>query len=208
MRITLWGMRTELIATVLVVLVAGSLSIGYLAGSNVRQTGTTTSTVAFTGTSVTTVATTVYESSLSEILHGDISLLNFSRNYYWADDVSKDIVIGFPGYSYFLNGSVTFDGVKFQTICPPTYRDCPGSTSNSTIVTAGAISFNMTFPDGTRETAGDVIGDSIFTLILSQHQPRAGMYIEYVNDYGNFSNSVDYAVFLLVSSCGESPQVC
>jgi hypothetical protein len=117
-------------------------------------------------------------------------------------------MIGMPGYSYFLNGSVTFDGVKFRTICPASYGGCPGSNSNSKTVTIGAISFNMTFPDGTTETAGKVIGDSIFTLIISQHQPRAGMYIEYVNDYGNFSNSVDYAVFLLVSSCGGSPHVC
>jgi hypothetical protein len=135
-------------------------------------------------------------------------MLNVNGSWYWADYVSNDIVIGAPGYSYFLNGSVTFDGVKFQTICPSNYRDCPGSNSSSTIVFAGAISFNMTFPDGTNETAGAVIGDSIFTYVLSvQHtSPRAGMYIEYVNDYPH--NSVDYAVFLLVSSCGGPPHLC
>jgi len=104
-----------------------------------------------------------------------------------------------PGYSYFLNGSITFDGVKFQTICPATYPDCPGSNSSSTIVRAGAIRFNMTFPDGNTETAGIVIGDSIYTFIISHHYPKAGMLIEYVNDYPH--DFVVYAVFLLVSSC-------
>ncbi|HYB07007.1 MAG TPA: hypothetical protein VEB87_02490 [Nitrososphaerales archaeon] len=195
-------MRGEIaIALLAIVLVAGA-GTGYLLGTSNERVNTSVSTT------TTTAVTTEHASAISAVLHGDVSLLNVSRTYYWADDVSKDIVIGLPGYSYFLNGSVTFDGVKFETMCPPAYRDCPGSNSSSTTVTAGAIRFNMTFPDGTIETAGDVIGDSIFTLVLSQHQPRAGMLIEYVNDYGNFSNSVDYAVFLLVSSCGKSPYVC
>lgn len=189
------------IALLAIALIAGA-GTAYLLGTSNERASTSVST-----TTITAV-TTEYASTPSAVMHGDVSLLNVSRTYYWADDVSKDVTIGLPGYSYFLNGSVTFDGIKFETICPPTYRDCPGSNSSSTTVTAGAIRFNMTFPDGTTETTGDVIGDSIFTLILSQHQPRAGMLIEYVNDYGNFSNSVDYAVFLLVSSCGRTPYVC
>ena len=135
-------------------------------------------------------------------------MMKVNGSYYWADDVSRDIVIGLPGYSYFLNASVTFDGVKFQTICPPIYRDCPGSNSSSTVVYAGAIRFNVTFPDKTTETVGDVIGDSIFTYVLSQHTPMAGMLIEYVNDYNYPNSSSDYAVFLLVSSCSEAPNLC
>ena len=201
-------MRDEAVIAMLLVLVIASAGAGYYVGNSSSETSTTTSTMAYTVPTVTTVFTTEYGSSTSSVMHGEVSLLNISKTYYWADDVSKDVVIGLPGYSYFLNGSVAFDGIMFQTICPPIYRGCPGSDSNSTIVTAGAIRFNMTFPDGTTETTGDVIGDSIFTLILSQHQPPAGMLIEYVNDYGNFSNSADYAVFLLVSSCGGSPHVC
>jgi len=195
-------MKGEVATALLAIALIAGAGTGYLIGTSSERVSTSVSTTAGTA------GTTEHASTASAVLHGDVSLLNVSRTYYWADDVSKNIVIGFPGYSYFLNGSVIFDGVRFETICPPTDRDCPGSNSNSTTVTAGAIRFNMTFPDGTTETTGDVIGDSIFTLILSQHQPRAGMLIEYVNDYGNFSNSVDYAVFLLVSSCGKSPYVC
>jgi len=195
-------MRGEVATALLAIVLIVGAGTGYLLGTSNERVSTSVSTT------TRTAVTTEHASTASAVMHGDVSLLNVSRTYYWADDVSKDISIGFPGYSYFLNGSVTFDGVRFETICPPTYRDCPGSNGNSTTVTAGAIRFNMTFPDGTTETTGDVIGDSIFTLILSQHQPRAGMLIEYVNDYGNFSNSVDYAVFLLVSSCGKSPYVC
>jgi hypothetical protein len=202
-------LKNEILAVVLAMLILASLGIGYFAGVSNRQTSTTTSTRILT--SVSFITTTAHVATTSPAHGSDVSLLNVSGSYYWADDVSRDINVPNPGYSYFLNGSVTFDGVKFTTICPPTYSGCPGSNGNSTTVTtvlAGAIRFNMTFPDGTTETTGEVIGDSIFTLVLSQHQPRAGMLIEYVNDYGDFSNSVDYVVFLLISSCGASPYVC
>ena len=159
-----------------------------------------------TKTATTTIAVTIPSATAVAQNNHEVILMSLSGSYYWADDVSMDTVIGLPGLSYFLNGSITFDGVKFQTICPATYRDCPGSNSSSAIVAAGDMQFNMTFPDKTTETAGNVIGDSIYTLILSQHSPRAGMLIEYVNDYPN--NTADYGVFLLVSSCGGPPHLC
>ena len=61
----------------------------------------------------------------------------------------------------------------------------------------------MTFPDKSTEAAGGIIGDSVYVFFLSQHRPRAGMLIEYVNDYPH--NSVNYGVFLLVSSCCAPP---
>ena len=188
---------------VFALLIVGGLGTGYLIGMSNQRTAPSFSTT--TKTSVTT--TTYYSSTTRIVLINEAFLMSVNGSYYWADDVSKDTVIGLPGYSYFLNGSITFDGVKFQTICPPSYQICPGSNSNSTTVLAGAIRFNMTFPDGTVETTGDVIGASMILYILSQHTPRAGMFIEYVNDYGP-GNSVDYAVFLLVSSCGKSPYLC
>jgi hypothetical protein len=66
----------------------------------------------------------------------------------------------------------------------------------------------VTFPDKTIETVGEVIGDSVFTYVLSQHPPMAGMLIEYVNDYNYPNSSSDFAVFLLVSSCGGAPNLC
>ena len=159
------------------------------------------SSAASTQTDATTSAT------YTSVSNNGIYLMKVNGSFYWADDVSKDIVVQNPGYSYFLNGSVTFDGVTFKTICPPTYAGCPvppGTTiQNQTIVMAGAIRFNMTFPDKTTETAGNIIGDSIYMFVLSHHYPKAGMLIEYVNDFPH--NSVAYGVFLLVSSCRQPP---
>jgi hypothetical protein len=170
-----------------------SAATGYFGGISTSHTSLTT--------------TTKYISTAhTSILNNGVYLMNVNGSYYWADDVSKDIMVGMPGYSYFLNGSVTFDGVTFQTICPSNFRDCPGSNSSSTIVYAGAIRFNMTFPDKSTETVGKVIGDSIYMFVLSQHYPKAGMLIEYVNDYPH--NSVVYDVFLLVSSCYAPPYLC
>jgi hypothetical protein len=119
---------------------------------------------------------------------------------YCAIDVSNDIVVGAPGYSYFFNGSITYMGVNFQTICPSTYQGCPGSTSSSTQMMIGAIKFNMTFSGQTVETAGQAIGDSTHVLILSNHAaPRAGMQIEYgPSPYDAVPSTSNYHVFLLV----------
>ena len=157
------------------------------------------------------VTTTTYiPVAHTSVLNNEVHLVNVNGSYFWADDVSKDIVVGLPGYSYFLNTSITFDGVTFTTICPSVYSGCPiptGTTlQNRMTVTLGVIKFNMTFPDKTTETTGEAIGDSIYSYVLSDHSPRAGMLIEYVNDYPH--NSVDYAVFLLVSSCFAPPYVC
>lgn len=173
--------------------------------STLTRTATSTTVMSVTST-FTSFSTTTYVPPTS----GTVFLLDVNGTYYWAEDISNDITIGSPGYSYFLNGSVTFDGVKFQTICPSIYRGCPGSNSSSAIMYAGAIQFNMLFPDGTNETVGGVIGDLNVLYVFSQHShyniPIAGMLIEYVNDYPH--NPVGNAVFLLVSSCGGPPNFC
>jgi len=121
---------------------------------------------------------------------------------YCLIDVSNNIVVGAPGFSYFLNGSVGYMGVTFRTICPSNYSGCPGSNDSSTYVYAGDISFNMTFPDGRMETAGQVIGDSTYVLALSQHTgPRAGMLVEYgPSSYDTVTSNSNYHAFLLVKS--------
>jgi hypothetical protein len=117
-----------------------------------------------------------------------------NNSIYCAPDVSKDIIVQQPGYGYFLNSSITFMGVKFETICPSNYRGCPGSSSNSTIVYAAAIQLNVAFSDGTKGTLGGVIGDSTYFFVISQHlEPKVGILIEYS------SNTSSYKTFLLVS---------
>lgn len=116
---------------------------------------------------------------------------------YYADNMTSDITVGNPGYSYFLNGSVTFMGVKFATICPPIYAGCPippGTTvTTQETVGAGAIRLNLTFPDGSNETIGGVIGDITYFFVFSHHaNPQAGILIVYT--------SSGYKSYLLVSS--------
>lgn len=157
---------------------------------------------------ISTTATRTLTTTDTPVTNHEVFLLNVSGAYYWAVDVTNDIVIGSPGYSYFLNGSVAFDGVKFRTVCSSNYDGCPGSNSSSTMVWADAILLKMTFPDGTSETVGRAgFFTALPTYVLSQNStPIAGMLIEYVNDYPHCS--APYAVFLLVSSCGAPPHIC
>jgi len=106
-------------------------------------------------------------------------VITLNSTEYCADDVANDAAIGSPGYSYFRNDSVTFEGVKFQTICPSSYRGCPGANGSASLVMLGIMRFTMTFPDNTNETASSVIADFSYAQILSNHSdPRAGMLIE------------------------------
>jgi hypothetical protein len=119
---------------------------------------------------------------------------------YCAEDVANDTVLGSPGYSYFLNGSITFMGVTFQTYCPSEYRGCPGANSSASIVTLGIMRFTMTFSDKTNETVTNgAIDELTYIPILSNHtNPRAGMLIVITNG----ANETTDHVFLLVEAPG------
>lgn len=182
-------MKNEIIAALLVLLVIASAGTGYLVGVGNQRTTTSTTTLS-----------TVYVSK------SRVFTMNVNGSLYYADDVSNDTVVQNPGYAYFLNASVTFSGVRFEMICPTIYAGCPIPTGtavkNQTIVLAGAFRFNMTFPDGSTETTGNIIGDSTYVFALSQHtDPRAGILIEYV-EYNYPHNFPPYHAFLLVSSSG------
>jgi hypothetical protein len=91
-------------------------------------------------------------------------------------------------------------GVTFETYCPPEYSGCPGANGTVTVVYLGIMTFTMSFPDGTNETASGVIGDATYIPILSGHSsPRAGMLIELT--YGAHQ-TID-RVFLLVEGLHE-----
>ena len=101
-------------SVVVIIVLVGALAaaVGYFAGVSSSHPSTTTST-----SYVTTTQT--------PILNNEVFLMKVNGSFYWADDVSKDTVVGNPGYSYFRNASITFDGVRFQTICAPIYSGCP-----------------------------------------------------------------------------------
>lgn len=126
------------------------------------------------------------------------SVVTINGTTYRSDDVSNQTVVGNPGYSYFRNGSITFLGIQFETICPQSLMGCPRGSYNGSqaIVLAGAFKVRMTFPDGSNDTRGEVIGDSQLVIVLSSHvRPKAGVMIVRVDS--------DYHAFLLVE--GSSP---
>jgi len=128
-----------------------------------------------------------------------VPTMTVNGSLYYADDVSSDITLGGPGYSYFHNASVTFLGVTFETYCPPSDSGCPvpsGTTiTSTTTVMLGLIRFSATFPDGTTETMNAVIGDATYVYVFSRHtDPQAGILISIT--YGKTTTA---EVYLLVS---------
>jgi hypothetical protein len=178
-------MRTGAIAALLVVAIIMSAGAGYLVGVSSKRTTSLVSTTTLPAT----------------YANKNVLVMNVGGSLYYADDVSSDIEVQNPGYAYFLNASVTFDGVKFETVCPQSYFECLVSIGNKTTQTVtvtvpplGVYRFYMTFPDGETETTEGFLSDASYTLTLSNHvSPRAGMLIE-----GNGP----YDTFLLVSYCG------
>jgi hypothetical protein len=163
---------------------------------------TSTQTIALNKT-VSFYSTIFSNNSLANSSGIKVFVMNISGSFYYVDDVSSDTIIGSPGYSYFLNGSITFNGVKFETYCPPSSAGCPSPGNRSVQITetvmAGLIFFNAIFPDGSNETAVSIIGDSTYVVALSRHiAPRAGMLVEYL-DYNYPNNFPPYHTFLLVS---------
>ncbi len=179
----------------------------FVAFTGMPKTTTTTSTQTTTTTTTSTITSPESTTSPSSVVFS----LDVNGRWYWADDISGDIVIGSPGYSYFLNGSVTFDGLTFQTICPPIDQGCPGSNSSSTVVWADVVQLNIKFPGGSNETigrAGYFEPLPTYILTINHTSPRAGILVEYVGDYNYPHSPVPYAVFLLASSCGGPPNLC
>jgi len=125
----------------------------------------------------------VSASSASPATNAPTMLVNGSL--YYADNITSDITIGFPGYSYFNNASVTFLGVKFETYCPLSYEGCPappGTTRTITYTTMslGVVGLNMTFLDKSTEYISALIGDDDYIFAFTHHtDPQAGVLIIY-----------------------------
>ncbi len=184
-----------MIAILLVVAILAGTGVGYSIGTGTQRGNTSTSTT--TSVSTTTISTA--------FVNRNVFVMNINGSLYYTDDVSSDIIVQDPGYAYFLNASITFDGVRFETLCPESYSQCPasmGNTSTQTVTAPGAAVIRLNFvflADQTGETTGAVIGNSNYVYFLSNHfGPRAGMLVEY-EWYGNPSYP-SYHAFLLVST--------
>ncbi len=182
-----------------VVLGIGLLAVAALilsTGNEISNTSTTVSpiTTSSTGGSSTIETASNATSGVNPCGVG-VQVIALNKTEYCSDDVTNDIILGGPGYSHFLNGSVTFMGVTFQTYCPSSSSGCPGANSSATTVLLGMLRFTMTFPDKTNETASAVISGSTYLPIVSNHtEPKAGMLVE--TQYG--AQGTAYHVFLLV----------
>jgi len=112
-------------------------------------------------------------------------IMEVANSLYYAVEVTDDIVFAASGYSYLKNGSVTFIGVKFQTLCPASILGCPNPGHNGTQTGLGYpgayLKFTMTFPDGKSEGMTKAWGNTNYSPFLSTHtKPRAGILVEYV----------------------------
>ena len=153
------------------------------------QKGITTSTTVSPTTTVAAATSDAEAASNSSIAVTTTSVnppcvagaqtMAVSGTEFCSVEVTNDTVLGNPGYSYFKNGSISFMGVTFQTICPPGGMGCPGVTSRTATMFSGEMRFTMTFPDHTNETAWGITGVDPYVPILSVHSnPKAGMLIE------------------------------
>src|SRR5271169_1023049 len=162
-------------------ILAFAMAIGIIVGSLVilveydslsrQNTSTLHTTESFSTSALSTTSEGPSTSQTTSTAQAQIITVNGSQ--YYADDVSTNVSVGNPGYSFFHNASMTFLGVKFETYCPPSFSGCPipaGTTiTTATTMFLGAIRLNTTFPDKSAETIGGVIGDIIYFFVFSHH---------------------------------------
>lgn len=119
---------------------------------------------------------------------------------YFADNVTNVMIAENPGTFHFNNGSVTFLGVQFQTICTDYASECPGVPPPAPgaifVGPSGAgITLNVAFPDHSSEmiTGGFPLVPVYFYTFSHHTNPQAGILIVYT------SSSPSYKSYLLVS---------
>jgi hypothetical protein len=192
------GKIAAYLVTAILVMAVMSAYAGYTFAPTRTLIQTTTTTITNAATSTTTITSSGVPNTRIVTAYycgAESELMSINGSTYCTYDVSRDTVVGNPGYSYFVNGPVNFMGVQFTTYCPPNYAGCPVpanyTTTTTTTMLIGAMRFNMTFPDKAVEVAGDVIGDSHYVLMLSNHaNPKAGMLIQYISNNGYTGYSV------------------
>jgi hypothetical protein len=119
---------------------------------------------------------------------------------YYADNVTNIMIAEDPGTFHFNNESVTFLGVKFQTVCTDYASGCPGVPPPPPGVifvapTGAGITMDATFPDHSSEMiTGAFPLVPVYFFAFSHHtNPQAGVLIIYT------TSSPGYKSYLLVS---------
>jgi hypothetical protein len=108
--------------------------------------------------------------------------VSINSTKFCALDITSELQFAGNGYSLLPN-PITYLGVRFSTVCQEnvtcgTSSQSPGSVT-ATATTVAAFKFNLAFSDGTNETIGTVLRDSIPPPVLSHHSdPIAGFEME------------------------------
>ncbi len=125
--------------------------------------------------------------------------MTVNGSQYYADNVTK--IMNTQGTTFhFDNGSVTFLGVEFQTICTDYSSGCPGvppppANTTYTLPSGAGITLNVTFPDHTSERIAGAFPILVHFYAFSNHiNPQAGILIVYANA------GSDIKSYLLVST--------
>lgn len=165
-------------------LLAGS----YVDLSAFRMQGTSSTSGPATNTEIVTSTT------------GTMMITTVDGTTYYADNVTSLMIAEDMGTFHFNNGSVTFLGVTFQTICTDYYSQCPGvppppSGMTVTVASGAGISVNVTFADQASEdlVEGFPVVPVSFNALTSHSDPQAGILIV------NTGSDAGYKVYLLVS---------
>lgn len=80
-------MRNEVVAAFVILLVIASAGVGYLVGYSGQHTTTLVSTTTLPATYV----------------NKNVFVMNVNGSFYYADDISSDVVVQNPGYAYIRN---------------------------------------------------------------------------------------------------------
>jgi len=149
----------------------------------------------FSSQTLTTITTTTAAVNTSTTTVNGIS--------YYADNVTSLMIAEDMGTFHFNNGSVTFLGVEFQTICTGYGSACPGVPApppgtTITVQSGPGITLNVTFPDHSSETISGGFPIGGFEALSHHTNPQAGILIVYTN------SSPFYKSYLLVSTIETS----
>jgi hypothetical protein len=112
---------------------------------------------------------------------GTEAIVNSTK--FCALDITSELEFAGNGYSR-LSGRINYMGVQFSTLCQDNVTcgnvGCPASANGTcTATTIAVFKFNLVFSDGTNESIGTFLGDSIPPPVLSQHSsPTAGFEIQ------------------------------
>jgi hypothetical protein len=126
------------------------------------------------------------------------STVTVNGSQYYADNVTK--IMNTQGTTFhFNNGSVTFLGVEFQTICTDYSSRCPGvppppANTTYTLPSGSGITLNVTFPDHNSERIAFPILVHYLYAFSNHTNPRAGILFVYANSGSGIKS------YLLVST--------